>query len=204
VVITTGAKPRMLHVGEEKFLGRGVSTCAVCDAAFFKDKVTYLVGGGDSALEDVLALARHAKSVILVHRRDELRASKIMQERVLVDNKDKVKILWNTEVKGVEGDDKLEAIFLENNKDGKRRKVKTDGLFLAIGHIPETEIFRGQVELDEKGYLLTHLNGLKQETGGKFWLKGYPTRTSVMGVFGFGCMAALDTEKYLTGQFPTW
>ena len=221
VIISTGARARMLNVGEEKMLGRGVSTCAVCDAPFFKDKVTFTVGGGDAAMEEVLALVKHAKEVTLICRRDEFKASKIMQKRVLEDNKDKVKVLWNTEVKGVKGEGKLEAIVVENKKTGEKQTLSTDGLFLAIGHIPETEIFKEQVELDKKGYLVTHLNSLKSEVAEKVWLEDYPTMTSVDGVFGagdvvdfryrqavtaagFGCMAALDVERYLTGTSQSW
>jgi thioredoxin reductase (NADPH) len=221
VVIATGARARMLNVGEEKLLGRGVSTCAVCDAAFFRDKVTYVVGGGDQAMEDALALSRQVKSVTIIHRRSELRASQIMQKRVLEDNKDKVSAMWNSSVVGVKGEQKLEAIIVEDTKTHEKKELQADGLFLAIGHVPETEIFKDQVKVDEKGYLVTHLNGLHGETGENFWHKGYPTRTSVLGVFGagdvvdfryqqavtaagFGCMAALDVEEYLTGHKQSW
>lgn len=221
VVIATGARARMIGVGEERLLGRGVSTCAVCDAAFYKDRVTYVVGGGDAALEEVLALVKFASAVTLIHRRDELRASKIMQERVIENNKDKVKMMWNSEVKEVKGENKLEIIVVEDIKTGERKELKTDGLFLAIGHIPETEIFKGKVELDEKGYLATNINSIKSQSSQKVWLEGYPTMTSVAGVFGagdvvdfryrqaitaagFGCMAALDVERFLTGRSQSW
>lgn len=215
IIISTGARARMLGIGEERLLGRGVSTCAVCDAAFYRDKAVFVVGGGDTAMEEVLALTKHAREVTLIHRRDVLRASKIMQQRVLEDHKDVVKVLWNTEVREIQGEDQLEAIVVENSKTGKRTQFVADGLFLSIGHFPVTDLFQGKLALDEKGYLLTHFNGLDTTGSKKVWLEGYPTMTSVPGIFGagdvvdfryrqavtaagFGCMAALDAERYLS------
>jgi len=209
VVISTGAGSKWLGVGEEKYLGRGVSTCAVCDAAFFRDKVTYVVGGGDAAVEDALALSKFAKEVNLVVRKDFLKASKIMQERVL--NNPKVKIIWNSQVTEIKGDEKLEEIKVNDDW------MKTDGLFLAIGHFPTTELFKGQIDLNEKGFVKTAVNGeIKVD-----WLEGYPTQTSTDGVFacgdvvdfrykqaitaaGMGCQASLDVEKYLTGHSSSY
>ncbi len=209
VIISTGASSAMLNVGEEKYMGRGVSTCAVCDAAFYRDKTTYVVGGGDAAIEDALALTKYAKEVNMVHRRDSFRASKIMQERAL--NNPKIKIMWNSEVKEVKGEEILEEIKVNDNW------VKADGLFIAIGHFPTTKLFEGQVELDEKGFLKTGVNaGLEVD-----WKEGHPTMTSVAGVFGagdvvdykykqaitaagMGCQAALDVEKYLTGKTSSY
>jgi thioredoxin reductase (NADPH) len=202
VIVSTGARARMLNVGEEKLLGRGVSTCAVCDAAFFKDKITYVVGGGDAAMEEVMALKRQTKKVGLIYRGDKLRASKIMQEKVLGDKS--VEVIWNSEVQGVEGEQKLEKIKVKDVKTGEETELPADGLFLAIGHLPETGLFKGVLELDKKGFLVTGKTGL-------------PTQTSVEGVFGagdvvdfryrqaitaagMGCMAALDVEKCLTGS----
>jgi len=212
VIVATGAEARMLNKGEEKFLGKGVSTCAVCDAAFFKEKTVFVVGGGDTAMEDALALTRFVKSATVIHRRNELRASKIMQERVLGNNK--IRILWDTEVVGVGGESKLEKIKIRNVKDGKEEDLMAEGLFLAIGHAPVSEFLKGQVDLDEKGYLITNLvrDGVENK---KVWLGGFPTQTSVEGVFGagdvvdarykqavtaagMGCMAALDAGKFLT------
>ena len=210
IIISTGATSRMLGLGEEKLMGRGVSTCAVCDAAFFRDKKTVVVGGGDAAMEDALSLAKYASEVTIVHRGSEFRASKIMQERV--KNNPKIKITWNSEVIRVQGDEKLHSIELKNSRTQELKTMKVDGLFLAIGHFPATELFKGQVDLDEKGFLKTGINGeLKVD-----WMKGYPTQTSVAGVFGagdvvdfkykqavtaagMGCQAALDAEKYLSG-----
>lgn len=214
VIITTGARARMLNVGEERLLGRGVSACATCDAAFFKDKVTCLVGGGDVAMEDALALIKFAKRVEIIHRRDEFRASKVMQERVL--GEDKVRVRWNSGVVGVKGENKLEGIKLKNVKTGKEEEVEADGLFLAIGHIPDTDFLGNAVEVDSHGYVVTRMvrDGVKMR---EEWLEGYPTMSSVEGVFaagdvvdfryrqaitaaGMGVQAALDAEKYLTGR----
>jgi len=219
IIISTGAFSKMLGLGEEKFMGRGVSTCAVCDAAFFRDKVTAVVGGGDAAMEDALALAKYAKEVYLIHRRDEFKASKIMQERVKANPK--IKIIWSSEVVGVSGDEKLQAIKLKNSKVDTGvdpyTTMEVDGLFLAIGHFPATELFKGQVDLDEKGFLKTGITFGNE----KVWLEGYPTMTSIDGVFGagdvvdfkykqaitaagMGCQAALDAEKYLTGHTQSY
>ena len=206
VVVATGAKGRMLGMGEEKFLGRGVSTCAVCDAAFFKDKKVFVVGGGDSAMEDALALTKFASEIGVVHRRDSLRASNIMQERVLKN--EKVKVWWESVVVGVRGEGVLTKVVIKNVKSGEEKEMEADGLFLAIGHIPETKLFEGQLDLDEKGFMKVKMyeEGIKVE--------GYPMMTSIEGVFaagdvvdfrykqavtaaGMGCQAALDVEKYL-------
>jgi len=206
VVVATGAKARMLGVGEEKLLGRGVSTCAVCDAAFFRGKKVMVVGGGDSAMEDTLALTKFAEKVIVVHRRDELRASKIMQERVLKN--EKVEVFWDSVVTGVKGDNLLKGVMVENVKTGEKREIEVDGLFLAIGHLPDTKLFEGKLDLDEKGFMKIRMfeQGMKPES--------LATMTSVEGVFaagdvadfrykqavtaaGMGCQAALDVERYL-------
>lgn len=215
VIVSTGASSAMLNVGEEKYMGRGVSTCAVCDAAFFREKITYVVGGGDAAMEDALALAKYAKEVYVVHRKDYFRASKIMQERVL--NHPKIKVLWNSEVVGVSGEDMLKTLKIKNAKNQSIEELEVDGLFIAIGHFPTTKLFEGQLSLDEKGFLKTGVNGgIKVD-----WLEGYPTQTSVSGVFGagdvvdfkykqaitaagMGCQASLDVEKYLTGHTSSY
>lgn len=199
VIITTGASSIRLDVpGEKEFFGRGVATCAVCDAPFYKDKVAMVVGGGDSACEDALTLTKYARQVYLVVRRDALRASKIMAERVTTNPK--IKILWQSQVKQILGKTKVEAAVLVNGD-----KLVTDGVFLAIGHRPATEIFLGQINLDHKGYII---NGAS---------KDYPTMTNIIGVFaagdvvdhrykqavtaaGMGCMAALDAEKWLENK----
>lgn len=217
VIISTGADSIMLGVeGEQEFLGRGVATCAVCDAAFYKDKNTYVVGGGDSAMEDTLALTKFAKSVTIIHRRDSFKASKIMQERVL--NHPKVKVLWNSSVKKVQGDGKLTHLIID--QDGKEQSLEADGMFLAIGHRPNTSIFKDVVELDDHGYVITRQSGSKrgvelaQQALSEDGLVSFPTMTTVDGVFaagdvvdvrykqavtaaGQGCASAIDVEKWL-------
>ncbi len=214
VIISTGAWSRMLGVGEEMLLGRGVSTCAVCDAAFFRNKKTVVVGGGDAAMEDALALSKFASEVLIVHRGDSFKASKIMQQRVFATAN--IKVLWNSEVVGVAGEQKLEGVMIKSAED--EAEVKCDGLFLAIGHLPQTSLFDGQLALNEKGFLLTTMTGIMADkwkvTEADYWLDGYPTMTSVEGVFGcgdvvdyryrqaitaagMGCQASLDVEKYL-------
>ena len=203
VIVAIGAERVMLGVsGEKELMGRGVSICAVCDAPFYRDKVTYVIGGGDTAVDDALALTKYAKEVYLVHRRDELRASKIMVKRV--KESPKIKILWNTELKEVIGEKKVEKVKLVDKKTNKEQVVTADGVFLAIGHKPVTEMFKGQLELDEKGYV-------KVKWG---WENEFLTMTSVEGVLaagdvvdfkykqavtaaGMGCMAALDAERWL-------
>ncbi len=221
VIITTGAVARKLGIpGEDKFLGRGVSTCAVCDAAFYQDKIAYVAGGGDSAMEDTLALVKFAKEVYVVHRRDEFRASKIMQERVL--NHDKVKVWWNSEVKAVLGENKVEGLTID--REGELVEVKADGLFLAIGHRPNSVAFADQIEIDAHGYIVTRqspslagVTAASQALNEGEPLLPLPTMTSVAGVFaagdvvdlrymqaitaaGQGAAAALDAERWLERQ----
>lgn len=217
VVVSTGASPKMIGIGEEKYIGKGVSTCAVCDAAFFKGKKTFVVGGGDAAMEDAMALAKFAEEVTVVHRRNEFRASKVMQDRVLTNPK--IKVIWDSEVVEVTGEPTIKSIKIKNIKTGTVTEHTLDGLFVAIGHVPTTKLFDGLLELDEKGYLRTTMTALMKDTKWRVterdvWLEGYPTMTSVEGVFGcgdvvdyryrqaitaagMGCMAALDVEKYL-------
>jgi thioredoxin reductase (NADPH) len=220
VIIATGAASIMLGVpGESEFLGRGVSTCAVCDAAFYRGKKTFVVGGGDSAMEDSLALAKFADSVTILHRRDSFKASKIMQERVL--NNPKIKVLWNTTVQEIQGKDFVEKIVI--NEAGKTREESADGVFIAIGHRPMTRIFDGQVALDDHGYVITRQSATAagvnsaQSALGETGLVAFPSMTSVEGVFaagdgvdvrykqaitaaGQGCSAALDAERWLEAQ----
>lgn len=211
VIIATGAESIRLNIpGEERLLGRGVATCAVCDAPFYKDKKTVVVGGGDAAAEDALALTKFAKEVVLVVRRDELRASKIMQARV--KNHPKIKILWNSQVTEIMGGNKVEAIKINNTET-----VEIDGVFLAIGHKPASEIFKGKLDLDEKGYIkivggYPDMSRVNHSGNGK-----YLTMTNIKGVFaagdvvdysyrqavtaaGMGCQAALDAERWLEGN----
>lgn len=212
VIIATGAKAKMLGLDtEQKLLGRGVSTCATCDGAFFKGEELAVVGGGDSAMEEALFLTRFATKVYLIHRRDELRASKIMQDRAFAN--DKIDFIWNSVVTDVLGDGKVAGVRLQNRVDSSTKDLPLGGLFVAIGHIPNTALFEGELEMDEFGYLLA---------GGKLRKDFDPsspfeTRTSVEGVFaagdvvdsvyrqavsaaGMGCMAAIDAERWLETQ----
>ena len=214
VIISLGASPRMTGAGEERLFGRGVSTCATCDAAFFKGKTVYVVGGGDSAMEDTLTLSMYTNKLTIIHRKDSFKASKIMQDRVLLTKK--VPVLWNTELVEVIGETKLEKIKVEDNRTGETKELPAEGLFVAVGHMPNSDLFKGQLELDQMGYIVTNMTTSKPTNNQEVWLHGAPTQTSVPGVFasgdvvdlrykqaitaaGFGCMAALDAEKFLTG-----
>lgn len=220
VISATGATSIMLGApGEMEFLGKGVSTCAVCDAAFYREKDTFVVGGGDSAMEDTLALTKFARSVTVIHRRDTFKASKIMQDRVL--NNPKVKVLWNTTVKEVKGDSQVRELILTT--PAGEQTVAADGIFIAIGHRPITGIFAGQLELDGHGYVVTRHSMTKvgteaaQAALSKDNLVEFPSMTSVPGVFGAGdgvdvrykqaitaagqgCSAAIDAERWLESQ----
>ncbi len=200
VIIATGAGTNWLGVpNEQRLIGHGVSSCAPCDAFFFREKEVAVAGGGDSAMEEALVLTKFATKVTIVHRRDRFRASKIMADRAL--HHEKIQVLWSTVVDDILGNGSVTGLRLRDVKTGAQREFRVDGLFVAIGHHPNTELFRGQTELDEKGYVL-----LKEHT-----------RTSVPGVFaagdvhdsryrqavtaaGWGCMAAMDVEKYLEGH----
>ena len=222
VVITTGSEAIRLGVpGEDKFFGRGVSVCAVCDAAFFKEKDTIVVGGGDSAMEDSLALSKFAKSVTVIHRRDSFKASKVMQERVL--NNEKIKVVWNSELKEVLGDDKVTAAKIFNSQTNETTDLPTDGVFMAIGHKPVTRIFKDQIQLDQRGYIVTRQSPTK--LGAEMANNNldeqdnvtYRTMTSVEGIFsagdqvdtrykqaivaaGAGAAAAIDAERWYESQ----
>lgn len=222
VIIATGAKAKMMGIpGETEYLGRGVSTCAVCDAAFFRDKKVYVVGGGDAAMEDALALTKFTSDITLIHRRDAFRASKIMQQRVLEENADKVKVLWDSQVVKVLGDaQKINQLVVKNLKTNSEDTLPAQGLFIAIGHEPATGFLKDVIELDPKGYILTRL-GLSQAglklAGDHLDSNGlveFPMMTSVEGIFaggdcvdfhyqqavtaaGQGVQAALDAEWWL-------
>ncbi len=153
LILTTGANPRTLDIpGEEEFTGRGVSYCATCDGHFFQGKDVVVVGGGDSALEEGLFLTRFATSVTVIHRRDELRAGKLLQQRA--ENNPKVKFVWDTVVTEIVGEGIVQAVKLENVKTGQASELPTEGVFIFIGHIPNTELYQGQLEMDEFGYLV--------------------------------------------------
>ena len=197
VIVCTGANPRKIGLdGEQTFAGKGVSYCATCDGAFFKDQELIVVGGGDSAMEEATFLTKFASTVHIIHRREEFRASKIMQERALAN--EKIKVHFNCTVKDIQGDQKFQKVILNNTKTNEDETLDAGGLFVAIGHEPNSKMFQNQLELDENGYVIIKNN----------------TETSIPGVFcagdvhdhryrqavtaaGFGCMAAIDVDKYL-------
>jgi thioredoxin reductase (NADPH) len=196
IIVSTGAQSKMLGLGEDRLLGHGVSTCATCDGFFFREHNIVVVGGGDSAVEEAMFLSKFADTVTLVHRRDELRASKIMQDRIHANPK--VRFQWDSEVVEVLGDTTVTGVVVKNVKTGETTTLDVTGLFVAIGHTPNTWLFDGQLDMEETGYLIT----------------GPGTYTNVPGVFacgdvqdhtyrqaitaaGSGCMAAIDAERWL-------
>ncbi len=197
VILATGATPRLLNVpGETKFYGRGVSTCATCDAAFYKEKTVAVIGGGDSAMEDATFLTRFATKVYLVHRRDEFRASPIMIHRAL--NNPKIEVLYNSQVESIEGELKVSTLNLLNNKTNEKTSLKVDGIFLAIGHIPVTDFLGNTIELTEEGYIKSS-DGVHTSMQGVFVagdVEDHKYRQAITAA-GAGCRAALDAQKWL-------
>ena len=202
IIIATGAQARWLNLeSENKFKGFGISACATCDGFFFKDQTVIVVGGGNSAVEEALFLTKFASKVILVHRRESLRAEKILQDRLFKNNK--IEVIWNSKVIEFIGDDNpltLKKVILENTKDNTTSTIEINGAFIAIGHDPATSLFKGKLEMDSENYIIT---------------KNDSTATSVKGVFaagdvrdkiyrqavtaaGMGCMAALEAEKFIS------
>ena len=197
VIAATGASARWLGLeSETRLRGRGVSVCATCDAAFFKDKKAVVVGGGDSAMEEALALSKFVREVKVVHRRDKLRATKILQERAF--SNDKISFVWNSVVQEILGKDKVEGVRLQNVKTGEKMQLATDAVFIAIGHKPNTDIFKGQIDLDKRGYVIAH-DQTKTSVEGVFVAgdaHDFRYKQAVMAA-GDGCKAAMDAEKYL-------
>lgn len=200
VIVSTGAQSKMLGLeAERRLMGRGLSTCATCDGFFFKDQPIVVVGGGDSAMEEAIFLTRFADKVTIIHRRDTLRASKIMQERAMKN--DKIDFLWNSVPIDLLGDQHLEGVRVRNIKTGEESTVEAGGAFVAIGHVPNTAIFKGQLPMDEAGYLLTH-DGAKTDVEGVFACGDVQDRVYRQAVTaaGSGCMAAIDAERWLESQ----
>jgi len=200
VIVATGARPRMLGLDSEKaLLGHGVSYCAVCDGAFYRDMEVCVVGGGDSAMEEALHLTHHASKVTVIHRRDKLRASKIMQERAFENPK--ITFVWDSVVEEIldVSQKKVTGVVVRNVKTGDRKEIPCDGLFIAIGHEPNTEIFRGQLELDDLGYIKVH-DHVKTSVEGVFAAGDVHDRKyrQAITASAFGCMAALEAERYLS------
>ena len=198
VIICTGAQARWLGIeNEQKLQGHGLSACATCDGFFFKDKIVAVIGGGNTAAEEALFLTKFASKVIIIHRRDKLRAEKILQER-LIEN-DKIDFLWNSEVKKFHGDMELTSIEVFDNKENKNFNMDIDGVFVAIGHDPATSLFKDQIDMDDNGYILTKPDSTQTSLSGVFAagdVKDKIYRKAVTAA-GMGCMAALAVEKYL-------
>ena len=200
VIVCTGATPRKIGIeGEQTFSGKGVSYCATCDGAFFRNQDIAVVGGGDTCMEEATFLTKFASKVHIIHRRDTFRASKIMQDSAL--NNENIEVHWNSVIEDIKGDQKVQQIILKDTKTGENKTLEMGGVFVAIGHEPNTELFKNQLEMDENGYIIQKQN----------------TETSVKGVFtagdvhdhryrqavtaaGFGCMSAIDVDKYLSEQ----
>jgi thioredoxin reductase (NADPH) len=201
VILAMGSGYRKLGLpNEEALSGRGVSWCATCDGFFFREQHIAVVGGGDSALEEALFLTRFGSKVSLIHRRDQLRASKIMQERAFADPK--LEIIWNSEVAAINGADRLEGITLRNTVTGETSDLPATGLFIAIGHDPRSELLPGQVDLDENGYVLVHHPSTATNVPGVFAagdLVDHHYRQAITAA-GTGSAAALDAERYLAAQ----
>ncbi len=198
IIISTGAQARWLGLeNESKFQGHGLSACATCDGFFFKDKEVAVIGGGNSAAEEALFLTKFATKVFLIHRRDKLRAEKILQDRLKQNTK--IEFIWDSEVTNFNGNEDLESIDLINKKDNKTSNLKIDGVFIAIGHDPATQLFKGQLKMDEGGYIITDPDSTKTSIDGVFAagdVKDKIYRQAVTAA-GMGCMAALEVEKYL-------
>ncbi|MET4922948.1 thioredoxin-disulfide reductase [Streptomyces sp. PSRA5] len=199
VIVTTGSQHRKLGLPREDALsGRGVSWCATCDGFFFKDQDIAVVGGGDTAMEEATFLSRFAKSVTIVHRRDSLRASKAMQDRAFADPK--IRFAWDSAVEEIHGEQKLSGLTLRNTKTGETSELPVTGLFIAVGHDPRTELFKGQLDLDGEGYLTVDAPSTRTNLTGVFAAGDVVDHTyrQAITAAGTGCSAALDAERFLS------
>ena len=198
VIVSTGARSIMIGLeAESRLMGHGLSTCATCDGFFFRGREIAVVGGGDSAMEEALFLTKFADKVTVVHRRDELRASKIMQERAFKN--DKIEFLWDTEVVDLIGEHRLEGALVRNVKTGEQSTLDVTGLFVAIGHRPNTDLFRGILDMEDTGYLITAPGGTATNVEGVFACGDVQDHTyrQAITAAGSGCMAAIDAERWL-------
>lgn len=205
LVVATGASAKLLGIpGEKENMGNGVSTCATCDGFFFRDKKLVVIGGGDSAMEEATFLTKFAREVRIIHRRDELRASKIMQERARKNEK----ITWSmnrTPLEVLSADGQVTGVKVRNNETGEEEVIETDGMFVAIGHNPNTEFLEGQLEMNENGYIIVTPGSTRTSVPGVFAagdVQDFTYRQAVTAA-GTGCMAALDCEKFLEGEMTT-
>ena len=197
LIIATGVSPRLLGVpGEAKFKGRGVSYCATCDGFFYKDKTVVVVGGGDAAVEEAIFLTRFASKVYIVHRRDQLRAQKIIQERAFKN--DKIEFVWNSVVTEVLGDEKVTGVRVKDVKTNEETVIAADGMFTYIGNVPNTKLFEGQLELDERGYIVTDRQ-MHTSVPGVFAAGDVQERTlkQIATAVGTGAIAAMEAEKFI-------
>ena len=201
VIVSTGAQSLMLGLpAEERLIGHGLSTCATCDGFFFRGKDVAVIGGGDSALEEALFLSKFADRVTVVHRRDQLRASKIMQERAVKN--DKIDFRWNASVVGLVGQDRVEGVLVQDTLTGERSELDVQGVFVAIGHRPNTDLFRGVLAMDAAGYLHTVADGTATDVDGVFACGDVQDHTyrQAITAAGSGCMVAIDVERWLEAR----
>lgn len=197
VIIATGAETKWLGVkGEKELIGRGISSCAPCDAPFFREKYVLVVGGGDSAMEEALVLTKYATRVTIIHRKGEFKASKAMQEKVFANKK--IDVIWDSEIEEITGEQKLESVKLKNIKSGEASEIKADGLFVAIGHNPTSDLFKGLIDLDEKGYIVPKV-GAKTNIEGVFVsgdIHDHVYKQAITAA-GYGCMAGMEVVSYI-------